>query len=370
MPDPGDVLSQRALNRALLERQLLLRRASVSVADAIEHLVGQQAQVPMDPYLGLWTRLDGFRPERLAEMIESRRAVRAPLMRSTIHLVTAPDLLRIRPVMQPVLERTFTTGSPFGRSLRDLDAGEVAVAGRELLEERPRSRAELTPLLLERWPGHDGNALAQAVTYLLPVVQVPPRGVWGKSGQARFATAESWLGAPLASDASPDPVVLRYLAAFGPASVMDAQSWSGLTRLKEVFARLATGLRVFRNEAGRELFDLPDAPRPDPETPAPPRFLPEYDNVFLGHADRTRLVSDEQRQALVAAAGTRTLRTVLIDGCVAGAWAIDRSDDAARLVIEPAVRLSKPSRAGLLDEGARLLVSVAPEATRHDVRIG
>ncbi|MGH2630983.1 MAG: winged helix DNA-binding domain-containing protein [Actinomycetota bacterium] len=369
MPTTADVLSQRALNRALLERQLLLRRASVSVADAIEHVVGQQAQVPMDPYLGLWTRLEGFRPERLAEMIEGRQAVRASLMRATIHLVTARDMLTMRPVMQPVLERTFSTGSPFGRALGDLDATEVAAVGRALLEEQPRSRAELTPLLLERWPGHDGNALAQAVAYLLPLVQVPPRGVWGKSGQARFATAESWLDAPLAGDASPDPIVLRYLAAFGPASVMDAQSWSGLTRLKEVFARLAPGLRAFRNVAGRELFDLPDAPRPDPETPSPPRFLPEYDNVLLGHADRTRLVSDDYRKELLAAAGTKTIRIVLIDGCVGGTWAIERSEDTATLVIEPAGRLRKQARAGLLDEGGRLLRFAASEATRHDVRI-
>jgi Winged helix DNA-binding domain len=369
MRGPGDLLTQPALNRALLERQFLLRRASVSIPDAIEHLVGQQAQVPMDPYLGLWTRLEAFMPERLAEMIEARHAVRASLMRATIHLVTARDLLRMRPVMQPVLERTFSTGSPFGRALGDLDPGEVAEAGRELLEERPRSRAELTPLLLERWPDRDGNALAQAVAYVLPLVQVPPRGVWGKSGQARFAPAESWLDAPLASDPSPDPVVLRYLAAFGPASVMDAQSWSGLTRLKDVFERLSPELRVFRNEAGRELFDLPDAPRPDPETPAPPRFLPEYDNVLLGHADRTRLVSDERRRELLAAAGTRTLRTVLIDGRVGGTWAIERSDDAAILVIMPAVRMTRARRAGLLDEGARLLRFATPQARQHDVRI-
>lgn len=365
-----DVLGQRALNRALLERQFLLRRERRAAVGAIEHLVGQQAQVPMDPYLGLWTRLEGFRSQELAELIERRRAVRAPLMRATIHLVTARDMLALRPVVQPVLERTFSTGSPFGRALGDLDVDGVVAAGRALVEERPYTRAELSATLSERWPHHDANALAQAITYLVPLVQVTPRGVWGKSGQARWATAESWLDSPLATDPAPDEVVMRYLAAYGPASVMDAQSWSGLTRLREVVARLRPRLRVFRNEAGRELFDLPDAPRPDPDTPAPPRFLPEYDNVLLGHADRSRMVSDELRTSLSAAGSSKTVRIVLIDGVVAGTWAIERSGDAATLVIDPAVRISTADRVAVAEEGARLLGFSAAEATEHDVRIG
>jgi hypothetical protein len=366
----GDALGQRALNRALLDRQFLLRRERRSAVDAIEHLVGQQAQVPMDPYLGLWTRLDGFRPQELAELIERRHVARAPLMRATIHLVTARDLLALRPVVQPVLERTFHTGSPFGRALSDLDVDEVVAAGRALVEERPRTRAELSAALVERWPGQDANALAQAITYLVPMVQVTPRGVWGKRGQARWATAESWLAAPLADDPSPDGVVMRYIAAYGPASVMDVQSWSGLTRLREVVDRQGRRLRTFRSEAGRELFDLPHAPRPDPDTPAPPRFLPEYDNVLLGHADRSRMVSDGVRRGLSAAGDSKTVRVVLIDGVVAGTWAIERDGDAATLVVDPAVHLSTAERDALADEGARLLGFAASDAAELDVRLG
>jgi hypothetical protein len=364
-----DVLSRRALNRALLDRQFLLRRVSMPAADAIEHLVGQQAQVPIDPYLGLWTRLEDFDPHELAVLLQERRAVRAALMRATIHLVVARDLLGLRPLMQPVLDRTFFTGSPFGRALGDIDIEEVIAAGRALLEERPHARVELSAALSERWPDRDANALAYAITYLVPLVQVPPRGVWGKGGRATWASAESWLGERLSTESSIDELTVRYLAAYGPASVMDMQSWSGLTRLREVFDRLRPKLRAFHDEQGREVFDLPDSPRPDPDTPAPPRFLPEYDNVLLGHADRTRMVSDQLRTGLSAAAGTKTIRTVLIDGVVAGTWAILREDGGATLVIDPVGHVPRADRSALTHEGAALLALWAGDASRHDVRV-
>ena len=364
-----EVLSQRTLNRALLERQLLLRRDTMSVGAAIEHLVGQQAQVPKDPYLGLWSRLEAFDPHELSDMIEGRRAVRAALMRGTIHLVTAQDMLTLRPLMSRVLDRLFFTGSPFGRALGAVDVEEVVAAGLALVEERPHTRVELAAALGARWPERDAEALAYAVQYLVPLVQVPPRGLWDDGGRATWAPAESWIGASLARDTSIDDLTVRYLAAYGPASIVDMQSWSGLTRLREVFDRLRPGLRVFLNEGGREVFDLPDESRPGPETPASPRFLPEYDNVLLGLADRTRMVSDKQRTGLSAAAGTQTVRTVLVDGVVAGSWAIIRDAELATLAVEPVVQVSKTDLEQLWDEGEALLELLGGDATRHDVRI-
>ncbi|HEV2013296.1 MAG TPA: winged helix DNA-binding domain-containing protein [Candidatus Dormibacteraeota bacterium] len=357
----GRVLSQRALNRALLERQHLLRRRKASAADEIEHLVAMQAQVPNSPYVGLWTRLEAFRPNELADLISQRRAVRLGILRNTIHLVTAPDCIALRPLFQPVLERSLQA-SPFGRNLVGMEMQPLIRQATKLMKEKPRTLTELGALLRRRWPDRDATSLAYAIRHLLALVQVPPRGVWGKSAQATCTTAELWLGRPLARKPSIDKLILRYLAAFGPATVSDISAWSGLTALRDGVERLRPTLRTFQDERGRELFDVLDGPLPDPQTPAPPRFLPEYDNLLIGHDDRTRVIDHAYRYVIFTG-------TLLVDGFVHGTWTIKRARDAATLTIEPLRRLTKTDRIAVAEEGDRLLNFAAAEAVRRDVRI-
>jgi len=361
----GDALSPRALNRATLARQMLLCRAEATAEQAIEDLAGMQAQAPLAPYVGLWTRLAGFRARELAELITERRAVRVPLMRATMHLVTVRDYAALRPLVQTVLARGFAA-QQFARDLADVDLAAVTAAGRELLDQRPRTRAELGALLADRWPGHEPTSLAYAVSYLVPLVQVPPRGIWGATGPASWAPAESWTGCPLGNGATPDQLVCRYLAAYGPATVSDVQAWCGLTRLGEVTERLRPRLRTFRDEQGRELYDLPDAPRPGPGPTAPPRFLPEYDNVLLSHADRSRFIPDGRRVPLPPGNGARH-GTLLIDGLFRGTWTIAQQGDAAALHVKPFGPVAAPD--AIIEEGERLLAFAAADASSHEVRI-
>src|SRR5947209_4652624 len=321
----GGVLGPRALNRALLERQLLLRRWKLSAAEAIEQLIGMQAQVPNSPYVGLWTRLDGFKPDQLADMISQRRAVRLGMMRNTIHLVTARDCIALRSLFSPVLERGLQS-SPFGRNLVGMEIQLLIRHAMRLMKPKPRTLAEMGALLHERWPDRDATSLAYAIRHLVALVQVPPRGVWGKSAQATWTSAELWLGRPLARKPSIDALILRYLAAFGPATVADMSTWSGLTALRGVVERLHPQLRTFQDERGRELFDVPDGPLLDPRTPAPPRFLPEYDNLLIGHHDRTRVIDHAYRYVIF-------IGTLLVDGFVQATWMVKRQGDVATLTI-------------------------------------
>jgi hypothetical protein len=359
------VLTTRELNRALLARQLLLERSSMPVADAVEWLVGLQAQTPISPYVSLWSRLREFDPAALSDLLASRAAVRLGLMRGTIHLVTTEDALRLRPVISAVGESAFRS-SPFQRALAGLDLGEVLEASRQLLEERPMSASDLGRRLVERWPDRDPASLAYASRFLLALVQVPPRGLWGTTGAARHTTLEAWSGrspAPLSPEAS-ERMVLRYLAAFGPATVADIRTWSWLTGLRDVVERLRPRLRTFRDERGRELFDVPDGPLPDPSTPAPPRFIADYDNVVLSHADRLRIVPPHVRQRVLWNWGA-----VLVDGFVAGTWTLPPPKGAADVEITMLAPLSAADVDAVLTEGARLRSFLAPDRT-GEVRIG
>lgn len=352
-------LSTKALSRATLDRQLLLQRARTKVPAALEHLVGMQAQAPDAPYVGLWTRLADFRAADLAALIEAREAVRAPLMRATVHLVTAADCALLRPWVQPVQERAFAR-QPFAGKLTDTDLREVIAEGQDLLTGKPMTRPELGRALARRWPDRDPSSLAYAVTFLLPVVQVPPRGVWGKRGPARLAPARDWTGRPHDGTPDPAPLVLRYLGAFGPASVQDVQAWSGLTRLREVTDQLGKRVRRFAGEDGRELLDLPRAPRPDPDTPAPPRFLPEYDNLLFSHADRSRVIAGKRTVPLPPGNGG-TRGTLLVDGLFAGTWRATRRNSRAELTVTTFSRLTEPGASAVAREGMDLLAFIAPE---------
>ncbi|OXS58872.1 hypothetical protein B1A99_12985 [Cohnella sp. CIP 111063] len=363
------VLSRRQLNRALLERQLLIRRRTLSAREAIEHLVGMQAQAPTPPYFGLWTRLEGFRQDELAELIRSRQAVRIALMRSTIHLVSARDALELRPLVQPAMDRGLK--ATHGKLLEGVDEAELAAAARKLIEERPMTFQEIGERLASdnRWHGRDVGVLGAAARTLLSLVQVPPRGLWGESGPAAHTTVKVWLGSEEAA-AGPDSLehmLERYLAAFGPATVQDMQAWCGLTRLGEVVKRMRPRLRVFRDEQGRELFDVPNAPLPDEDMPISPRFVAEFDNVLLSHADRARIISEEDRKRVFTINGI-IRPTFLIDGFVAGMWSLVRERGSAALVITPFRPLSPQDRDALAEEGERLLSFAAPECEQREIR--
>ena len=357
------VLSRRALNRALLARQHLLERSSMPPLAMAEHLVGLQAQNPLDPYIALWSRLHGFEPATLAGAIERREAVRMGMLRTTLHLMTAEDALTLWPVFNDVLRRAWRS-SPFRKLLDGVDVDAVIAAGRDVLEAEPRTNAALGRALAERWPDADVASLGYAARFLLPIVQLPPRGLWGRASQPApvWTTLEAWLGRPLPAAGNLERLIVRYLGAFGPAAPADARTWSWLTGLREPFERLRPGLRTFRDEHGRELLDLPDAPRPDPDTPAPPRLLPEYDNVAPSHDDRSRIIADAAFGRLTGWVGTFT-----IDGFIRGQWKVNGSKDATTLVLEPFEPLADDVAAPLVAEAEQLLALHAP--TTGDRRV-
>jgi len=364
-----DVLTLKALNRATLARQLLLRRETLPVQDAIARLAGLQAQVAKPPFLGLWTRLEGFRREDLLDLLKNREVVRGTAMRATLHLLTASDYLAFRPVLQPMLSAGMAS------VLRErgavLDVPALVAAATPFFEETPRTFTELRAHLMERHPDGDERAMGYAVRTHLPLVMVPNDSPWGFPADADFTTAESWLGKAIAlppEGANATDLVRRYLAAFGPATVTDAQTWSGLKGLKATFEAMRDELVTFRDERKREVFDLPDAPRPAEETEAPVRFLPEYDNLVLAHADRSRIISEQDRRRIVTA-NLKVHATFLVDGRVAGIWKVVRKRQVATLVLEPFETLAAPVRDALAEEGLRSLQFAEEDASSFDLKV-
>ena len=347
------VLSLQEINRATLSRQMLLGREDVSAYEAVNRLAGLQAQVPNPPYIGLWSRLHGFERGDLTGLIEDRRVVRSSMMRATLHLMTVEDYLLLRPAIQPALDRSLR--SIAGKRLEGLDLDRLVSAARTMVEEEPSTSKDLQGRLLEMEQDRDPSALAYLVRMRLPLVQTPPAGTWGKGGSPHFALPEPWLGARLADPGeSLRALVLRYLAAFGPAGARDFQTWSGLTGAKALLQELRPELVEFRDEDGNELFDLPDAPLPPADSPAPPRFVAEYDNLVLSHADRRRVIADGDRKAVFLSAA-RVRATILVDGFVAGTWRIEKTKKSAALIVEPLAPLEPQDRDALAEEGERLL---------------
>ena len=348
----AQVLSTRVLNRTLLARQHLLARASMPAIDMVEHLVGMQAQIPTNPYLGLWSRLEGFEPAELEGLLLDRRAVRMVVMRGTIHLLSTDDALALRPVMQPVLDDELFRNKTWSVGLEGVDIGPVLELGRRMVEEKPRPLSELRAAIAERWPEYDATTLAYTCRNQLPTFQVPPRGLWHRSGQVALTTIDTWSGRPLGTETAPDAVILRYLAAFGPASTSDVAAWSRLKGMREPMERLRPRLRTYRDERGRELFDLPDAPIADPEVPAPVRLLPDYDNVVLSHDDRSRMIPPAIRanaRLLVGGAG------FLVDGFAAGFWTTEGKRGARTMTLEPMTPLTADQRGDVEAEALEML---------------
>jgi len=351
----ADALSLRALNRATLARQLLLARAAITPLAAIEQLAGLQAQVPRPPFVGLWSRVEGFEAASLHRLVHDRAVVRATMMRGTIHLVSAADFVVLRAALAPLLAHR-------GPRLEGVNVAAVAKHARKLL---PATFETVRAALAAKFPGHDPRDLGHAVHVHVPLVRVPNDSRWSYSTNAHFHEAKAWLGRDL-EKVGPELLVRRYLAAFGPASVKDAQAWSGVRNLAPVFAAMRGELRVFTVE-GRELFDLPDAPRPDANTPAPVRLLPEYDNLLLAFADHGRYIEPARRPPLTTKNGM-VAATFLVDGRVAGTWELARTGETASIRLRPFEKLSKPVLTAVREEAEALLRWHEPDARKRTIR--
>lgn len=359
------MLTRRVLNRALLARQLLLDRSATDPLTAIGRVAGLQAQSPNPPYFGLWSRLDQFARADLTELIETRQVVRVALMHGTAQLVAARDAPGLRHVVQPALHDALL--ATHGERLRGVSLTEVARVTRELLEDIPRTIADLGAELAARWPDVPVTSLTAAARTEVALVPVPPGGTWGAVGQPAWTTLSTWLNHPNPSTSTVADLVEWYLSAYGPATLDDIRAWSGLPGLSEIVEDVNLRLVRLRGEEGAELFDIPDARLPDEDEPAPARYLAEFDNALQAHDDRARIMYDDDRKAIFATPGV-VPGVVLVDGFTQGTWKITRSGQSAYLVVRPFAQIPTRDVHELTEEGLRLLAFAVPEASTHDVR--
>ncbi len=360
------ILSLREINRATLARQLLLERSTMTAPSAIERLVGMQAQLTSAPYVGLWTRLKDFKRADLASAIELHQVVKATLMRATLHLVTAQDYQRFRTAISPALEGA---AESIAKNRIPIDKERVLKVARDFIAEKPRTFAEISAMLSAEMPDSDVGAMRYTVRTHIPMVQVPVTTGWSYPGTPAFTLADSWLGQSIGPEDHTRELVLRYLAAFGPATIADVQTWSflKLADLKVIFESLKPELVIYRDEKKKELFDLPDALVPDADTPAPVRFLPEFDNILLSHKLRTRVIADEHRKK-VYLPGLRVAATILVDGFVGAVWKVEKAKGAVTLLIKPLVPITKPVRDEISTEAEQLVRFFEPDAKSYALK--
>ncbi|QSB04088.1 AlkZ family DNA glycosylase [Natronoglycomyces albus] len=364
--DMPPVVSDRALNRALLQRQWLLEKVDATAENAVDHLIGLQAQLGDPPYYQLWSRLREFSPQDLSSLLLERKVVRIVTMRGTIHLVRAADCFPLRDLTQVIMDREVASGSR-KQVVEQVNPTLIAREGQRILRGGPRSSVEIGERLAQRWPAFRPNHLVSVLRNVLPLVQTPPRGVWGQGGALTYAHAAQWLGMKAQAVADPQGTIRRYLRAFGPATVLDYQKWCGLSKQREHFERLRPQLITYTDAVGKELFDIPNAPVPAEDMEVPLiKIIGPFDNLVLSHARRDRIM-DQRAWERLATPNGQFPGMFLRDGMLAGVWFIDRKNTAATIRFELFHNLSTYERDLLEHEGEELLRFAAPDSQQRHV---
>jgi hypothetical protein len=358
-----DRLSTRALNRATLARQMLLERSDAGIVETVEFLGGLQAQQSNDPYIGLWSRLNGFTHEALTELIVGKTLLRATTMRGTLHLHSAPDMVGFRALVQGFLHGQWSGG--FRKRIGDEDKAKVLKAAIRLIDKAPQTAAALQKQLAPKFPTAEPLALTTLLQSHETLIQIPPTRLWGNGVAPLLQRIETYLPDAPEPALTRTALVRRYLAAYGPASINDMQIWCRLTKLSAEFEALRDELITFEDEDGRLLYDLRDAPRPAADTPAPVRFLPLYDNVYLGYDDRRRMLTPATAHLINMFQSFKP--AVLIDGQVNAGWAVTASKGEAVLEVTPYRPLLKREQRDIEREGLAFLKFLQPDAAGHAV---